>query len=130
MTAYSVFVANGDSCGICLALDGHRVPAGHKPHSSCTCETIVVHDDGDCTWSFDFEGYGPSGTVGGSVTVKCPDGSEMAESFEVPVPGYSPSPGAPDPEAEALLDAAEDHAQELCSQCQHDDDADAGFRCC
>ncbi len=127
MPVYSVFRASGDSCGICLALDGQRVPAGHKPHSGCTCETIVVHQDGDCKWSFHFAGYGPGDVVGADVEVTCPDGGVISESFEVHVPPVSRGGGSGDPEADAVLDAAEEHAHALCEECQADDDE---FRCC
>ncbi len=127
MSVYVVFRASGDSCGICLGLDGQRVPEGYKPHSGCTCETVIVHQDGDCKWNFTFAGYGSGDIVGAEVEVTCPDGSTISDSIEVHVPQVSRAGGSGDPEADALLDAAEEHAHALCEECQTGDD---DFRCC
>lgn len=117
----SVFMATGDACPICEALDGEVVPAGFKPHPGCTCSTHVVevtHDMGDCEWQFDWVNAGANGIAGIEVTVTCADGSELNESVEFDTNRFDIStPVGGDPEADAVMAEAEAAASELCAQC-------------
>jgi hypothetical protein len=117
----SRFMASGDCCPLCDALDGTRVPAGFKPHPGCTCSTRVTdisYETDECEWAFDLGALSPGGMQGIEVTVTCADGSLLGASIEVDTaPFRRSSPGSADPLADALLDAAEDMAAELCAQC-------------
>jgi hypothetical protein len=118
MTVYSVFRASGDSCPMCLAVEGQRVPHGYKPHPECQCETIVVHEDENCTWHFESPGQHGGAIEGIEVEVFCPDGSTIGGSVAVDVSEFLQSSveGA-DPVADALIEAAEDEAMSLCQEC-------------
>lgn len=118
MTVYSIFHASGESCPMCLAVEGQRVPHGYKPHPDCACETIVAHEDENCTWHFGSSGQ-QGGTVEGiEVEVFCPDGSSIGSSVAVDVGQFmqSSTEGA-DPVADALIEAAEEEAHSLCQEC-------------
>jgi hypothetical protein len=61
--------------------------------------------------------YGPGnldGTFGGELTVTCPDGSEIGESWEHDMSGFR---GTADELMPWLEDALEDEVKALCDQC-------------
>ena len=124
MSGLHLFVASGDSCGICLGLAGCAVEEGYRPHDSCTCNTVPM-DDGEreCEYEFEIEEMWPSPNgfrVQLSLTVVCPDGTSHT------VPGLSA-------ELDRLLagdndDLLEDRAHEACDE--ECDTVDSPFLCC
>jgi hypothetical protein len=119
-----VFVASGDACGVCLALDGTECT--EVPHPNCLCQ--VVPKEGGCEIDYSFSGsyYGPGhydGSVGGEITVICPDGSEISESFEVELAPYA---GTGEDSFDIAVEAFEAEAEALCEQCPEPEP----FLCC
>ena len=129
-----IFRASGDSCPICLAMDGEKVAAGYTAHEGCQCQTVAVSDHSDCEWtleSMDGTRDGPGAydkVFGFEVTVKCPDGSVFGASGEFDGHPYSARNTDFDEILDLFHDAAEDLAQELCDGCASAKDSD--FRCC
>ena len=83
-----MFVAGGDACGACSALDGTISDGGiGQQHDNCQCQDIPVNGRDDCP-TIDVDNVtvqlrtGGSATVSADITVHCCDGSEIGESFE------------------------------------------------
>jgi len=111
------FVASGEACGICQALDGTNCAT--LPHENCLCQ--IVPKGKECTHDFDFEitTYGPGNydfKISGELTVTCPDGSEIGESLEIDA-GTLPPILDSDGLNWAVEQAMEDAWGELCEQC-------------
>jgi len=123
-----IFVASGDSCPICMALDGTIVPEGYTAHDNCMCSTIPKDADQDCEHgveNIDFQ-TSPSGSVIASfeVTVTCPDGSEAGASGSVEVDPVTHNP------IKELWDAVGDLASEICESCPEEEEEEEPFNCC
>lgn len=121
-----IFVASGDACAICVALNGQVVPAGYTAHESCMCSTIPKEGDRHCEHQvseIDFQTL-PSGNILASfeVTVTCPGGGEAGASGFVEA-----EPGTQNPIQE-LWEAVAELADEICESCA--DEAEAPFNCC
>lgn len=89
MAKQYMFVAGGDACGACAALDGTISDGGlGQQHDNCQCQDVPVDRDDDCP-TVEIENVsvqirtGVSTTVSGDITVRCCDGSEIGESFEL-----------------------------------------------
>lgn len=83
MKGSHIFIANGDSCEICSALNGMIVPAGHKPHANCSCQTVAQKDGDTCTFDVTEEEVGWSGgrfQITLNIDVTCPDGTTHQRS--------------------------------------------------
>jgi hypothetical protein len=84
-----VFVASGDACGQCAALDGCE-DARPPIHPNCKCQ---LREKGNCDWSYDVTSEGTKRTgspsregdylLSYSVTVTCSDGTEIGESVQL-----------------------------------------------
>lgn len=111
-----MFVASGDACSICSAMDGQVSDEPMElPHDNCMCQVVPV-TGGDCpTYSVGpITGTGQSGTphsfkVNAEISVTCCDGSEIGESADVDTGGND--------SFEAMDEAMESAAKELMSQC-------------
>jgi hypothetical protein len=116
-----VFQAGGDACGICLALDGSNNTA--PPHPNCSCQIVSKEGEKECEYNLDWHDPVRHGdrpfdiTIGGDLTVTCPDGTEVSESIEWDVSGYDPDGGWND-FVQPLIDNA---VAELCGQCPESD---------
>jgi hypothetical protein len=114
-----IFLAGGDACGACTALDGTLVSEGFKAHDNCLCQTIPSDEQPDCEWSFEHVGNARDGdgafdvVSGFEVTVTCPDGSTFGASGEFDGHGFTDL----DAWGGAFDEAAEALANELCDQC-------------
>jgi hypothetical protein len=118
------FVANGDACGVCQALDGTTCSA--LPHEACMCQ--IVPKESGCQVKYNYSGhyYGPStydGGASGEIEVECPDGSVIGESFDVEFDSYRNS-GLD--VSDIAADAFEAEAEALCAQCKEPEP----FLCC
>jgi len=90
------------------------------------CSTIPKDEDKDCernVENIDFQ-TSPSGTVIASfeVTVACPGGGEAGASGSVEVDAVTDNP------IEALWDAVDELASEICESCP--DEEEKPFNCC
>ena len=124
--AETVFIASGDSCAMCTALDGTNCAS--LPHPGCMCQLIPVDDDPDCEIDYTFTKTHRGSKefdvrLGGEITVTCPDGTTIGESFEADLNDYADT--AAD-EFEAVQQAFHDHGEELCEQCPPPEP----FKCC
>ncbi len=123
-----IFQATGDSCPICTALDGLKVPAGYIPHDNCHCQTIPEAEDSDCTHSFNHvgnvrDGSGPFDVVSHfEVEVTCSDGSTVGASSQYDGHGSLDL----DDWADGFDAASEALAEELCDSCP----VEEPFLCC
>lgn len=111
------FVASGDACGICQALDGTNCAT--LPHQNCQCQ--IVPKSAQCPHDFNFQTttYGPGDhdyTISGELTVTCPDGSEIGQSFEIDA-GALPPVLDSDGLNWAVEEALDAMWEELCDQC-------------
>jgi hypothetical protein len=118
MPTQYMFVAGGDACGACAALDGTISNGGlGQQHENCQCQDVPVHDE-DCPSvevpSIHIETTGGTTTVGGDVTVVCCDGSEIGESVEVDL---GPVSLPIDETIDAFMDAFDSAAAELAGTC-------------
>ena len=118
------FVASGDACGICQALDG--TSCSELPHEGCMCQ--VVPKERDCETGVRFSGhyYGPGtydGGAAGEIVVRCPDGTEIGESFDV---DFGPYRNTGEATFDIANDAFEAEAEALCDQCRDPEP----FLCC
>jgi len=120
------FVASGDSCPVCMSLDGSTVPAGYTAHDNCLCRTVPKAKDLRCQSVSDNIDFEPdimrSGHIIASfeVTVECPLGGYASAS------GYTDIDPSENP-IEELWDAVGQLADDLCDSC---DDTPDDFRCC
>ena len=86
MAKQYMFIAGGDACGACAALDGtvSDGPLGPQ-HDNCQCQDVPV-DAPDCpnmdVGDIQILTNGPSTTVSAEITVNCCDDSEIGESLE------------------------------------------------
>ena len=126
MSETHIFVASGESCPICAALDGQEVEPGFHAHDGCLCQTVPREDGRTCEWTFDQIGNVRDGSgsydvvTGFEVTVICPDGSVtgMSSSFDGHAFNAIADPfEALDAWSDGLEEAAEDIAQQLCDAC-------------
>ncbi|HQY99481.1 MAG TPA: hypothetical protein PKV13_07710 [Propionicimonas sp.] len=124
-----IFIANGDSCPLCAALDGSLVPDGYRAHPGCTCNTVRM-DDGERTCEFEYEEDGTyyNATLGGfrivlDITVTCPDGSTHTVDKWGDTGLESLRAGDSD---DFLEDIAHDACDELCDNGPEPND----FLCC
>ena len=116
-----LFVASGDACGVCSALDGTTSDEPMAlPHDNCMCQVIPL-GDGDCpsyeTGDVTSTRHGPHGaafTVSAEISVHCCDGSEIGESFEVDM-GDEDAYG--DDVFQAIEERLDGEAQSLADQC-------------
>lgn len=118
------FIASDFACGICMALDGTNCST--LPHPNCLCQ--IVPQEKEChaeyTFSGNYDGPGSyDGSVGGEITVFCPDGSEISESFEFDLGPYE-STG--DDTLDIAIEEFEAEAAALCEQCPEPEP----FLCC
>jgi hypothetical protein len=117
----NVFVAGGDACGACQSLDGTTAAA--PAHDNCSCSNEPGDDD--CTHEYTGGGsnhYGPGdydAKWGTELTVTCPDGSDISESFEVDLAGFDPAGGGD--VLDFIENAIDAEADELCKQCPKDE---------
>jgi len=122
-----IFVASGEACPICLALDGSEVPAGYTAHENCLCQTVPKSKDHQCksaTENIDFQNTADGHVIAGfEVTVLCPDGTTASASGEVEVDPVTQNP------IEELWDAVHALADDLCDSCQDETDPEP-FLCC
>lgn len=122
-----IFVASGDSCPVCLSLDGSTVPAGYTAHDNCLCRTVPKAKDLRCQSISNNIDFTPSGTGDGhiiasyEVTVLCPLGGTASAS------GYVEVDPAVDNPIEELWDGVGDLADSLCGSC---DETEDDFLCC
>lgn len=121
-----IFVASGEACPICVALDGQEVEAGHQAHDGCLCQTIPIDKEPGCEWDFEQvgnsrDGNGPFDVITGfEVTVICPDGSKTGATGSFDGHPYNAIPNsdeALDKWSDDFSEAAEELAQELCDDC-------------
>lgn len=108
-----VFVASGDACGVCQALDGSDCMS--QPHDSCRCQVEPYHCETDIQFS-EVVHTGPGEydyAFGAEITVTCPDGSTVGMSVGVVMNEQN----IDDPNLGGGIDAA---ADELCEQCGGD----------
>lgn len=116
-----VFQAGGDACGICLALDGTNNTA--QPHPNCSCQIVNKEEEKECEYEIEWHppvrhGEGKYDfTIGGELTVTCPDGTSVGQSVEWSASGYDPDAGWND-FVESLIDGV---VGELCSECKESD---------
>lgn len=115
-----IFVASGDACAICAALDGQTsATPTDLPHDNCQCQVLPT-GEGDCP-SYTTSGgashrYGPHGgsfTYGVEISVTCCDGSEIGESVEIDMGNE----GAYEDVLESIDGRVEAEAQALADQC-------------
>lgn len=121
-----VFIASDEACGICLALDGTNTSA--PPHPNCLCQIVPKEKEQDCEMDYSFGGHhwGPGeydGGIGGEITVVCPDGSTISESFDVDLAPYEETGEDP---MDIGIEAFEAEAAALCEQCPEPEP----FLCC
>jgi hypothetical protein len=124
MDDQGVLVASGDACPACLALEG--TDAQPPIHPNCLCQVVPRTSDCDVDYSFSGYHYGPGeydGGAGGEITVTCPDGSTISESFEV---AFAPFAGSGADPMDIAVDGFEGEAEGLCDQCPEEEP----FRCC
>lgn len=117
-----IFIASGDSCPICTALNGAVVPAGYKAHANCHCQTVRRPDGNECEWSLHTvthrNGSGPmDAIIEIDVEVSCPDGSVAGGQTSFDASVYGDSDAEFDRFAEDLQQAAEELATDLCASC-------------
>jgi hypothetical protein len=110
-----IFVAGGDACGACAALDGTISDAPLGPqHPNCQCQSEPVDEEKDCPTvdvsTPNVETTGATTTVGAEVTVTCCDGTTRGMSVEQDLGPMSPSI---DLINESFLDFVNDVAAEL-----------------
>ena len=122
-----VFQPSGDACGACQALAG--MPYTGPVHENCMCQAVPADDQPECEQSYEFDTtrWGPGtydGSVGGEITVTCPDGSTISESFEFDLSPYAGGDGSD--VLDLAVDAFEGEAEALCSECPEPDP----FLCC
>lgn len=124
MSDTHIFQCSGDSCPICVALDGSEVPAGYEAHPGCACSTIPKGDDDTCEWDVEHTGNLRDGNrsfdviSGFEVTVTCPDGSSAGASGTFDGHPYNDVGGdALAAWSDGFTEAAEALAQELCDAC-------------
>jgi len=134
MSDNHIFRASGDSCPICLTLDGQKVAAGYTAHDGCQCQTVPADDQLDCEWSFESMGTTRDGHgvydafLGYQVTVKCPDGSEVGGSGQFDGHPHTAPHTDFDVFLELVYDEVEAMAQQICDSCAPAKDKE--FRCC
>jgi hypothetical protein len=124
MSEVHIFQCSGDSCPVCVALNGAEVPPGFQPHDGCACNTVPKDEDAHCEWAFEQTGNLRDGSgdfdviTGFEVTVICPDGSTVGASGSFDGHPYN-SHGDTDLDdwARDLSDEAEGIAQDLCDSC-------------
>ena len=118
-----IFLASGDACPICSALNGMPVSAGYTAHSNCHCQTIPQDEAESCSYEVIHtdthrNGTGPNDAIFEfEVEVVCPDGAVVGASGSLDLSSY----GVSDAEADRMLfdiDASiEDLAQDICDSC-------------
>ena len=121
-----IFVASGDACAICMALNGTPVPEGYTAHDNCMCSTIPKDEDKDCEHdvdNIDFQNSATGSIIASfEVTVTCPGGGEAGASGFVEA-----NPNTENPITE-LWDAVNELAEELCNSCPEGEEPP--FNCC
>lgn len=121
-----VFQPSGDACGACMALAG--MPYTGSVHENCMCQA-VPDEEGDCEVDYSFTttrwGNGEyDGAAGGEITVTCPDGTVISESFEFDFSPYAGGDGSD--LMDLAVDGFEAEAAALCAECQEQEP----FLCC
>jgi hypothetical protein len=117
-----IFIASGDSCPICSALNGTPVSAGYTAHANCHCNTVPRDEGGECEWDFTStthrDGSGPmDAIIEIDVTVTCPDGATVQSQTSVDAHSYGGSEAEFDRFCDDVHEAAEDQAQRICDSC-------------
>ena len=118
------FLASGDACGACQALDG--TTCTQLPHENCMCQIVPKGSQCESDYQFSSAHWGPGlfdGVVGGEITVTCPDGTTISESFEFNLSPHSGEGAGP---MDLALDAFDGEAESLCSECPEE----KPFLCC
>lgn len=123
MAKQYMFVAGGDACGACAALDGTLSDGGLGPqHDNCQCQDVPVDRDDDCPTIEIGDRFisttGATTTVSGDITVHCCNGTEIGESIEVDLGPMSLEVADA---LEAFSEAVEDAGAELAEACPEEE---------
>lgn len=94
--AQFMFVAGGEACGACAAMDGTISEGGiGQQHENCQCQDVPVDRNDDCpkveVGTPSIQTSGATSSVGVEVTVRCCDGTEIGESLEQDLGPSSPT---------------------------------------
>ncbi len=118
-----IFVAAGDACEICSAMNGEMVSAGFRPHEGCLCQTKRRKKSDDCDPEIDMDFVEVGGVIYAtfSVEVTCPNGGKAAAEGSLSEAGFTGVGGVG--QAREFLEAANIEARNLasslCRDCAH-----------